>query len=67
MDRDKGSTVPKQGGIGRTNFIDQQEDGNDQQVSSDISSIDQQEGEMAHGALGGNLGSDDEVKPDAEK
>jgi hypothetical protein len=54
MERDQNKERKEEGGLGRTNFIDQNKDeeGSRQQDGRDISSIDQQEGEMNNGVIG---------------
>jgi len=48
------------GGIGRTNFVKDNEDDkqNIENKKKDISSIDRQEGSMDHGTIGGGLTDD---------
>lgn len=45
------------GGIGRTNFIqgDQNDKRNTENKNSDVTSIDREEGTMNHGVIGGGL------------
>jgi len=64
-DKENISPKPDLGGIGRTNFIKENE-ANIEKVSRDLSNMDRQEGDMDPGIKGGNFdqGSLDEEQRD---
>jgi hypothetical protein len=52
MDEKRNTVNENQGGIGRTNFIDNASSHSQETGERDISSIDRQEGTMDHGTTG---------------
>jgi len=61
----------KQGGVGRTNFISQHSNNEQENAevnsSNDISEVDRQEGSMDHGAKGGNFDETTQTNEETER